>query len=58
MAKDGSNYYKRAFTDLRRSTAFMKLLQMVDLGLISDEELQGFSAQTRVKVAEIHAGDA
>ena len=57
-AKDGSNDYKRAFTDLRRSTAFMKLLQMVALGLISDEELKGFSAQTRAKVAEIHAGDA
>ena len=57
-AKDGSNDYKRAFTDLRRSTAFMKLLQMVALGLISDEELKGFSAQTKAKVAEIHAGDA
>lgn len=55
-AKEGSNAYQRAFTDLRRSTAFTKLLEMVALGLISNEELKGFSAQTRMKVAEIHAG--
>lgn len=54
--KEGGNEYKRAFTDFRRSTAFMNLLQIVALGLISDEELKGFSAQTRAKLAEIHAG--
>jgi hypothetical protein len=56
LAKEGRNDYKRAFTDLRRSTAFMNLLQIEALGLISDEELKGFSARTRAKLAEIHEG--
>lgn len=55
-AKEASNDYKRAFTDLRRSTAFMRLLQMVALRLVSGEELEGFSAQTRARIAEIHGG--
>ena len=55
-AKEGSYDYKRAFTDLRRSTAFLKLIQMVALDLLTAEELNGFSAQTRAKVAEVHVG--
>lgn len=55
-AKGGNNDITRAFTDLRRSTAFMRLLVMVSLGVISDEELEGFSAQTRAKIAELHEG--
>jgi hypothetical protein len=29
---------------------------MVALGVLSDEELKGFSAQTRAKITEIHEG--
>jgi hypothetical protein len=40
-----------AFNDTRRSTAFVQLARMQSLGLLTDEELAGFSAETRGAVA-------
>jgi hypothetical protein len=36
-----------AFNDLRRSTAVQRLAAMIALGLVTDEELDRFSAATR-----------
>ncbi|WP_165067220.1 peptide ABC transporter substrate-binding protein [Paludisphaera rhizosphaerae] len=36
-----------AFDGLRRSTAFWQLIRMRSLGLITDEELAGFSPETQ-----------
>jgi len=36
-----------AFDDLRRSTATLRLAEMIALGVVSDEELGQFSEQTR-----------
>jgi hypothetical protein len=36
-----------AFNDLRRSTALLKLTSMRGLGLVTDEEMEGFSPDTR-----------
>jgi hypothetical protein len=46
----------RAFDDLRRSTAMPRLAAMMNLGVVSPEELGQFSAPTRqsaVRLAEI-----
>jgi hypothetical protein len=40
----------RAFDDLRRSTAVMRLASMRQQGLITDEEFSAFSEQTRSSV--------
>lgn len=36
-----------AFDGLRRSTAFWQLIRMRSLGLVTDEELAGFSPETQ-----------
>jgi hypothetical protein len=36
-----------AFNDLRRSSALLKLTSMRGLGLVTDEEMEGFSPDTR-----------
>lgn len=41
----------RAFDDRRRSTAYHQLAAAVDLGLVTPEELAGFSDETRGLVA-------
>jgi|ERR1019366_1162389 uncharacterized protein YukE len=42
-----------AFDDLRRSTADMQLVIMRRLGLLTDEDLSGFSEQTQMRVRTI-----
>jgi len=44
-----------AFDDLRRSTAFLKILQIHRIGLFTEEEFAGFSEQTRKQVLDIEA---
>lgn len=40
-----------AFNDLRRSTALVQLARLRSLGLVTDAEFDGFSAETRGVVA-------
>lgn len=40
-----------AFDGLKRSTALVKLARMRSLGLVTDEELAGFGAETQAAVA-------
>lgn len=42
-----------AFDDNRRSTAIINLIAMRRLGLISDQELEGFSSETQERVAAV-----
>ena len=42
-----------AFDDMRRSTAFWRLLRMRSLGLVTDEELAGFSDETRGEILRL-----
>lgn len=44
-----------AFDGLRRSTAFSQLLRMRSLGLVTDEELAGFSPATRKAIGALRA---
>lgn len=39
-----------AFHDHRRSTALLRLLSMRSLGMVTDEEMKGFSRETRERV--------
>ncbi|MGA2788735.1 MAG: peptide ABC transporter substrate-binding protein [Verrucomicrobiota bacterium] len=43
----------QAFDDFRRSTACMQLAIMRRLGLLTDEDLSGFSEQTQTRVRGI-----
>ena len=43
----------RAFDDFRRSTAVMQLAIMRSMGLVTDEDLNGFSEHTQVQVRGI-----
>lgn len=47
MLQERDRALAAAFDDLRRSRAIPRLAAMVDLGVVADEELNGFSAQTR-----------
>ena len=40
----------RAFNDLRRSTAIQRLIAMHHLGVVTEEEMERFSLQTRETV--------
>lgn len=42
-----------AFDDLRRSTATLHLASMVSLGLLTENELEGFTPQTRDRVISV-----
>jgi hypothetical protein len=44
-----------AFDDHRRSTAFLKILQIHRRGLFTDEEFARFSEQTRKHVSDMEA---
>ncbi len=46
-----------AFNDHRRSTAFLKILQIHRLGLFTEEEFATFSAETRQHVLAAEAID-
>ena len=47
IIQDGDGDIDTAFNDLRRSNAWLRLLAMRRLGLITDAEFEGFSEQTR-----------
>jgi hypothetical protein len=47
LTRDRDRELSRAFDDLRRSTAVLRLMAMRDLGVITDEELEAFSPETR-----------
>lgn len=42
-----------AFDDLRRSTAFHRLIAMRKLGVVTEEDLLPFSAETRAKLERL-----
>ena len=44
-----------AFDDHRRSTAFLKTMQIHRLGLLTDEEFAEFSEQSRKQVLEVES---
>ncbi len=48
LIRDRDRQIQRTFNDFRRSTAILSLKLMVDLGLVTDEELSEFSAEVRV----------
>ena len=47
MLKERDESIAAAFDDLRRSTAIQRLAAMIALGVVTDEELNRFSAPTR-----------
>jgi len=47
MLQERDRALAAAFDDMRRSTAIPRLAAMVNLGVITGEELSGFSAPTR-----------
>ncbi|HEU4557167.1 MAG TPA: hypothetical protein VFS20_04930 [Longimicrobium sp.] len=47
VVENGDNQISWAFNDLRRSVADERLAFMVQLGLVTDEELGRFSGETR-----------
>ena len=47
LLKDHDESVANAFNDLRRSTALQRLASMIALGVVTDEELGGFSVATR-----------
>lgn len=53
LVKERDKQINRTFTDFRRSTAIMQLGIMRRMKLLTDEELSGFSEQTRVRVEGI-----
>lgn len=55
---DGDEDIAVAFNDIRRSNAWLRLLTMRRLGLITDAEFEGFSEQARHDVSRLtQAGD-
>jgi hypothetical protein len=47
LIRDRDRDIQRAFDDLRRSTATLRLLAMRTLGVVTDEEIQAFTPETR-----------
>ena len=47
LLKERDESMAAAFDDLRRSTAIQRLAAMITLGVVTDEELDRFSAPTR-----------
>lgn len=47
----------RAFNDFRRSTAIMQLIVMRRMGLLADEDLRRFTAQTQGTIEDIASLD-
>ena len=53
LIMDRDKQMSRAFDDFRRSTAVMQLGIMRRMKLLTDEELESFSEQTRIRVEGI-----
>ena len=53
LIKKGNDGIARAFDDLRRSTAFMRLFAMKTQGLITDDEFSRFSVGLRSKIQTV-----
>ena len=47
LTRERDRELSRAFDDLRRSTATVRLVAMRELGVVTDEEMEGFSPETR-----------
>ena len=45
----------RAFDDLRRSTALVRLVNLINEGLLTDDELKQFSQELRGRIDAIKA---
>jgi hypothetical protein len=45
-----------AFNDMRRSTAHLRLMRMQELGLLTEEEVEEFSPETREFLKSVAAG--
>lgn len=50
LTRDRDQDLAGAFDDHRRSTALLRLIAMRKLGVVSDEEMEGFSTKTRESV--------
>ena len=55
LTKKRDKELANGFDDFRRSTAVMQLLILRHMGLLTDEELSGFSAQTQQQIRGIEA---
>jgi hypothetical protein len=53
LLKECDQSIATAFDDLRRSTAVQRLAAMIALGVVSDEELDRFSAATRASATAL-----
>lgn len=53
LIEEGNDEIARAFNDLRRSTAFQRLLAMKSQGLIADDEFLRFSDETRRRILSL-----
>lgn len=59
IVHDGDDDIATGFNDLRRSNAWLRLVAMRRLGLITDAEFEGFSEQTRRRLSDVaQTGDA
>jgi len=58
LIQDRDETMARAFNDLRRSTALMRLVNIINEGLLTDEELKQFSQelQSRIKDETVKPG--
>ena len=53
--RDRNEDIARAFDDMRRSRAVERLVAMLDLGVVTDEELREFSPEMRREVERLQA---
>ena len=53
LIMDRNEGMDRSFNDIRRSTAIVLLTNIMELGLLTDEEFSQFSPETRTSVGSI-----
>lgn len=53
LIQDRDKTMARAFDDLRRSTALMRLVNIINEGLLTDEELKQFSQELQSQIDAI-----
>lgn len=55
LLKERDKVFRKAFGDYRRSTAESQLFLMRRMGLLTDDDLDGFSEQTRMRIRRFGA---
>ena len=55
LIQDRNKTIARAFDDLRRSTALMQVVHIINEGLLTDEELRQFSQEFQTRIDSIRS---